>query len=532
MSGYKVKFLFVTVVSLLILSCSHTDNSASVETESSSESELPVITSMSEMPNATGPMAGTVQADASVSSSKAAQVGQGIFTPAGADAFGSVAACETFNLLKGSLGVAARLDLSLCYLKYMYDLGLFDEIDIEDGNWHVIEFTTEGFAPQTARAKLRVAKDESDRVSELELFFCLYRGSGGFIPVEYVFQEISEGNKFFQRAVGHLGNFQPDDIPSMYVVEASGELDASAAFTSREMAVMHADLSDVEGLLLDSTITQSPGAFSVLGARAWFQAPSSYGVFIYGAGEMLGDAVPGVASLSMGDGSATYAQRVVSYYPDFIAGDLIASGIESWLGDDLSLLDPASSGPFYADAAAGVLPSGFGADPIPALEGEERWECSDDGAGIVEISAPSDAELNTACDAYNYLPSTFSCLQGGGGEGVCGAGSILCTVTPIRDGGLEDACKDCFPGGQPDENTLQCLLEDVCQGEPDCGDGMTMACTPVETRCTTDVCEGDPNCIACFPGGELGEDTFTCVTDLCGGNPACLTLMIVLCSSP
>jgi len=117
------------------------------------------------------------------------------------------------------------------------------------------------------------------------------------------------------------------------------------------------------------------------------------------------------------------------------------------------------------------------------------------------------------------------------GGDVCGAVSDICSISQIILNGAQSVCLSCFDGDVADENTLQCLLDNVCQGDIGCTDGLSYACKPYEERCVIGICQGAPGCEACFPGGEPDEDTLSCLQTLCGVDTVCLDQMLMLCSS-
>ena len=511
---YKTLFtVLFAVVALTVAGC-HGDNSASTEEgiESGTDTEassIPIFSSFSQLPNATGRMAAATSGDASAGLAKSIDFDIGVFEVVSLSSVGNLAACEALNMLKGGFGIGANLDVALCYLKFMQADGYFASADLEDGNWHVIEIDTGDPEVATLLARLQVTKDENDAIESLELFTCIEIDPGTFAQHSYVKQEMS-GADFSERAIAQMDNFDPGETPAMYEATIEGVLDASGAFLNKTIDASHNTEWEDEALWADVTLVQEPGTFKVSGARVQRIVGDVFGSEVVGAGALSGDTLSGVSAIAMGDGSGSYTQ-----YDQ--VGAIVSEGIDSWQGADLSSVDPASDGAHYGELALVDATSIPSPPPDIAFTGDKAWSCEDDVAVGIETFAIPDAEvLNAACSQYIAEVSMFECTDQSIAS--CSRDVDMCEQN-ISDG-FEEACSPCFPDGEADANTLECLLS-LCVGaeEESCIFGITLACSPYEERCVSELCANfvpfEAGCLACFPKDNPDGDTLGCLMDFC-----------------
>lgn len=531
------------------------------EATNDGSTEIPTFRTIDELPSATGGMADAVEATTgSANKPLAATTGRLLREVEESDINEEMshAACETTNLIIGGIGTAAELDLFPCYIKMMHAAGTFEGHTIDDGSWHLFDVSVPGSGTFPARIKLKIDKDDDEAIDSFQLYTCIREvldEETGELGDPELFQYVEvtvDERTLTQRGIAHIGGYEEGDTPDISVVDLTGTMNGSGAFLQKEIAVQYRRAAGeaVEGGIsepnrwLEGTIMQTPGTFAFEGYRYHLESNVAHAAGMISAGEMLGDTFPGVSRLAIGDGSANFA--VVD-----ATGTELASGIESWLGDDLSLVEPASSGIFYSAIVDATPAPTSMTMPELAFNDRELWDCTDDGSGIAEVIAPRGTLLRTHCSSFAHQFETFTCPS-------IDLSDIpeTCTSANVCHENLGDACPACFESAANLDELLECVgglcpsqgqgsqecsayidnvLETYCSdsggggddgGEGDSGDG---DCTPrqcgpgaMPQYCTASEfcsCFGcDAGCIALFDGGTPAlEDLLT----LCGGDGDC-----------
>lgn len=406
--------------------------------------EAPTISTIDQLPNATGPMA---TASASVSRGlKAATTGLNIVGTAEGDftSANSMGACQTFNNVREGILSAAQADQILCYVKQMQDaFGTGTGVDVYDGAWHIfnlnivdcttdadcVEFEGEGatcnangkcevngtVVGSPSRVKMQIARDATTgSITSFEMFMC----GGALTQQEYTKQTIS-GSTVTMSAVG---NFTSSDGSGWHSVDVTGTLNASGAYTTKTITLANNGSFGGEGNTnwQEGTLTQGPGTFILSGYQSgsWSSQGSTgtYTDIAYGTGQMLGDTTGDIRNMAMGDGAVKYSTTVTdSAYPT----PWTSSGVDPWLGDG-GLPDPAGSGnAYYGTANDETLRSAEESIISIGFAAAETWGCDDDvGVGIVDLPSASQSEMQTACAQFGSMShdwiNCYAQIEGGG----------------------------------------------------------------------------------------------------------------------
>lgn len=398
--------------------------------DSGSSSSSPTVSTIEQLPMATGPMAASSSSVSALPSiGKAAEVGKAAATglniistqQSDFEHDDSMGACEVFNVVRQSVLSAAQADRILCYVQAMAALDTFEGLTdsagnpvvIDDGSWHIFNMNFEGAdegAP--SRVKMRIQKT-GDAITSFTMFMC--QGSGDSIAQnEYTSQTI-DGSNFVMTA---KGMYSDGEWTGRHQVDVTGALNASNAFTSKTVTAKDYG-SAIGGANLnwqESTLAQLPGAFALSGYRYGNYTDPEGGTgtsqeAAYSKGQMLGDSVVDrtIANLAMGDGAvkvdgAYTSSRWGAYDPD--------PSVDAWLGDGAEVLTPASDSAYYADANAGTLPT-VGAQPSIEFTADQTWDCTDGGIAYATLPVVSLPAIESACSQYGGMggDSWINCYE-------------------------------------------------------------------------------------------------------------------------
>lgn len=390
--------------------------------------DLPTITSISELPKATSPMA-SASASISKDGAKAAATGLNLLSTT-ASTFNSSStqsrgACEMINQMREGVSGAMQADMILCFMAQMDAAGVMPG-NVYDGVYHVANLPselTEGDSGTPSRVKVKVVKDSSGKISEFKMFMCKKKDTS--LPVtdsnldqsEYTSMTIS-GASLTMRAVGKYTDPSGQGY-GWHSTDVTGDLNSSGAFTSKDIVVKNIGSWGGVGNFnwQDGTLTQLPGGFTFYGYRIGDYSneggSGSWQDKIYGAGQMIGDTSATPANLAMGDGAMNVVTQGTYNSPQYGSGSFGPETIlDAWLGDGALALADDTQSEYYTTAQNGALPT-----PVTGLtEGTissfiafgtgETWDCTDDtGLGVEQIGSISEATIMNACSQYG---------QGGG----------------------------------------------------------------------------------------------------------------------
>ncbi len=519
-----VAYLIGTLFLAIALAACHSGGIGSGDTiEDETTSSTPVFTEITGLPTATGAMASAVASASTSRTMRAATTGRGVLDTVSSDVTTSMSrgACETINLLQGSLTSAARADTIPCYVKYLYATGALADRTIDDGNWHIFSITTDAENVLPDLLKLRVVKGDDDAIDAFTLYAC----SGGQ-QIFYEHQGIEEATLSI-RGVLHADGFDEGDTPTMHAVDINGTLDANGAFTEKEIGASHRIATATIDRWMESVLTQTPGQFLSTGYRSYAvlgeEESSIVATGIASAGELLHDTQSGISPLTMGDGSAHYAAIDGT-------GAELASGIESWLGDDLSLVEPASSGSFYALVTDRTPTVAALEAPALAFASGETWDCSDDvGVGVTSVSGISSQAVAMACGEYLHEVTTFACPAESAITAPPGcAQDSICSGVGATD---PESCAACYPF---DAETASCISDAFCEEDEECIEQVGLICSGCTQSTTCAVitaqmgelagaacndCYEEDNPLSCLLDMVSlgGEETITAICNICNG---------------
>lgn len=439
------------------------------------EVTVPTITTVSDLPGATSPMASSASESISKAVSlKAATTGLN-FSSASASSFSSsssMAACEMFNVLKESFQSAVEADTILCYIDQVNQQALFsgiEGIDIYDGEVHIFDlnFTgSEGGPPD--KVKMQIVKNSAGNITSFEMFACADGSQKEYINL---------GIDGTSVTITAKGNYSDSEWLGSHQVGVSGTLNASGAYTQRAIAVANTggNVGGTNTNHSEGTLTQTPGAFSFSGYQAGVYSEGgssgSYAQSAYGVGEILNDTSASLSDLAMGDGAvkvdSAYTWSGGSYEPDPF--------IEAWLGDTAAAVSPATDSEFYDDADAGSTPTVADSVSI-SFSGDEVWDCSDEAdASLPEMDM---SVIEAACEALNH--TWINCYNIIQPEGEVEEGSFncdaFCSAEEIVLGEYVDLCTAACTSN----STCDDLCSAICEGDVNCEGGCAELCVGYE----------------------------------------------------
>lgn len=381
----------------------------------------PTATDVSQLPNATSPMAST---SASISSApkniyKSAATGLNLLsaTSSSFQSTDSMAGCQAANVIKDTIVSASQADQILCYVKAMNDqLGSITSggrsVDVYDGEWYILNLNIAGEdggdgAPN--RVKMQIVKNADGNITSFKMYMCRDINS---VPTqnEYTSQTL-DGTTFAMHA---RGNFISAEWSGGHQVDVAGTVDASGAFTQKTITVRNSGTSNSDTNWQEATLTQTPGAWTLSGYQKGsftsVEATGTYQEAAYGAGQMLGDTSTDPANLALGDG-AVNVDSVYTFDSQFGSGsfDPVAEAF-AWLGDSMEKVLPATDSSFYAVAVAGTIPTPAANFSI-TFDSDQTWDCNDE-AGITTVTLPEvqNSALQTACSKYEKNHEWIDCF--------------------------------------------------------------------------------------------------------------------------
>jgi len=328
-----VKMLLSLVVVGLITSCGGSATTSSFG-----------VTSLDELPMATGPMA--EPATGNISADVAAAEGLNFLT-ASADDFDhtdSQAMCETFNVARDAIVSAAQADTILCYVQNMSSLisDITDNdghpIDVYDGEWHIFNLNITGAGDGSPdKVKMQIIR-EGENITSFKMFMCVRDGEG-LIQNEYT-EQLLDGDGLSMTAKGRYR----DEWAGTHEVNVTGEFDDDGAYTQKTIETKNSgsEIGNEENTnWQEVTFTQTPGEFTVSGYQRGNHTDQggsgTYQQAAYGVGQMLGDASPVIANLAMGNG-AVNVDSAYTWDNDEHGqgGEDFPSEVFAWLGDTLA----------------------------------------------------------------------------------------------------------------------------------------------------------------------------------------------------
>ena len=432
-----MKKLFVVALSImfggaLVVGC----GSSSTDSGGGGDTSIPTVTSISELPRATGAMAGA-SASESVNQSiyKAATTGLILSSTVQADftTASSRGACETFNMVKEGIFSAGMGDQILCYVGYMDGLGQFageldpltgETVDVYDGNWHIFNLNVqseseEGGAPELI--KVQILKDAGGNITSFEMFMCSLNSESELVQTEYTKQTLTSSTLTMRS----IGFFAQSGENNWHSTDVLGNLNADNVFTEKTITLANTGTRGSNTNWQRATLTQGPGTFILSGYQSGIyddgEMGNTYNNQCYAEGEMVNDSTADLAVLAMGDGAVKY-YSAGSYTYEGVTGDYYdpaqdAPGVDAWLGDGVDggkgglPVSPATDSLYYNAANDGTL-TDTEAQFSMTFAAAEMWNCLDnDSIGIVTMPASDQTAMSAACDQYSNDNSWIDCWQ-------------------------------------------------------------------------------------------------------------------------
>lgn len=376
-SRYNVILFFLALG--LIINCggASTGTSASGGTTTDDSAQL---TSVDDLPEATGPVVESTSSSLSLASGDAAYLattGMPLRNTDGDDfdSSSSLAACEMFNMTKAAIQNAAQGDLILCYVKNTFPVYLAQaesEIDIADGEYHVfdLDFTGLDFEepegdqpPALEEGEPQGEEDPSEMEGPDHVKFKIVKNDDGFITgfemfacengeqVEYLNQSI-DGADF---SMTSKGTHSQGEDSSDYETTVSATLDSNNQFVDSKEIIMKFvgsfQGSEQWGLM---RFNQMPDSATLTGYMngSFSDGEQSHGFTnqVVGSVQLLDPNVDGedydIGVLALGDG----AVKFMMHGDDDEWHD---EGAEAWLGDTIAVTDTSD---FLDDVESADLP--------------------------------------------------------------------------------------------------------------------------------------------------------------------------------
>ncbi len=364
------------------------------------------ISSINELPRATGPVSGGATSAAFVAGlTDGAQSGINLKTLSDTtfDASSSMAACEVSNLARQAFNSAAEADRILCYVQSSFAALSEPEIDIYDGELHTfaLDFGTppEGSDPEDfggpSRVRMRLARNESGTIVDFEMFMC-GDGVGDEIETGYVSQSI-DGPDFSMMSVNVGGD--ADGIWSDRITVSGGLNDAGQFVGSKLVDVVHGYDGQFGGGYGEFSLVQRADEFSLDGFDSGWQSNGSsqdvYSRRLHAAVELLdanaSEAPYDLSLLAVGHGAA----KVQSNGEDsWGIWDHLST--EGWNGDTAQPDDEAA-GELLDDVVNAELIA-IGDPTSIGFDGALAYDCND----AIEATVPIDqALLDEQCAALD-----------------------------------------------------------------------------------------------------------------------------------
>lgn len=461
---------FVAIVSLVAAGCGSSGTSTS--------SDTPTISDVSQLPKATSPMASATAnlAKSAGTTFKANAATTGISVRGGDeddfDYASSVGSCNTFNVVKQGISAASQADMILCYISQMNSnfAGMTDSdgnvINIYDGEYHIFNLNMVGDAGAPNRIKMKIVKTGSS-ITDFKMWMCKLSGSTLY-QNEYTDQAIS-GSTVNMTA---LGLFSEGENEGRHYVGVSGTLNASRVYTTKTITTKNygGSVGSDPSQWSEAILTQTPSLFNFSGYNKGSHQGGTHEDTAIGLGQMIGD-TGGLATLAMGDGAVKYAQSGTSS-----EGTFTQNGVNAWNGDTTAP-EAAADNDYYTTAYASTYstPAVQTSAPTITFSTAQTWDCTDDvSAGIYTLPASNAATIATACAEYTFGHDYINCYTDIGacnGDNFCGE----------RTGDDLTACRLCFTDGEARRAgtaTEDCLTT-FCAGDTGCLASVSQMCTPL-----------------------------------------------------
>jgi hypothetical protein len=483
------------------------------------------ITSIDQLPRATGPVSGGSDLAAFVTGSafgaqagiNLAEMGEQTF-----DTSSSMAACEVGNATRSALNAASNGDQVLCYVQTTFASLENPAVDIYDGQFHTfaLDFGTPppGANPEDfggpALIRMQLVRD-GDTITDFEMFTCMDTDNG-LVQDEYFHQSI-DGPDFTSVTKGirdRLGDRSYDEV------RVGGSLNDAGRFVGQKLVdVAHDSTWDQGSGLGELGFVQHADSFSIDGWESglWTNdfGTGSYGNQVHAEAELLDSNIPdaeySLHNLAMGNGAAN-----VRSTGNDANGSWEHAVVEGWNGDTTQV-DPSAAADFIA-AVTGVELVPLGDAVSVGFGPGESYDCSGAPEAVVPVDQPT---LDVACSAlslgYDYVNCHEIIQPDGGGPDpgefcpapdYCGGcWDAQCPCTPDQAGCM-DQCWDSQCGPPP------CYGSD-CPTNP-CGPDLCGGCWNADCTCMPD----EPGCVDQCWDPACGDP---CFGPDCGGSidPQC-----------
>lgn len=483
--------VLVSVLGLAILAvvgCGGSSSGTSSSSGGSSSGGSPQLATVDDLPTATGPVESSSSSSLSLASSDAAflaTTGMPLRDTSGDDfdSTTSLAACEMFNMTKASIQNAARGDLSLCYVKNMFPIFLSvsdTEIDIYDGEYHVIAFDDSGLdvgddenemdAPD--HVKFKIVKNSSGLITGFEMFSCKDGAQ-----VEYINQTIS-GTDFSMTSKGtHSGN----DGSSEYETVVSATLNSENRFIDTKEIVMkfvaNFGVDEQWGIMRFNQMSDSATLTGYMnGTFSQGENSHEFTNQVVGSVQLIDPNQEGdeydIGILALGDGAIGFAMN---------GDDWSHEDSEAWLGDTRVVTE---SSDFLDDVQAATLPE----ETMPTLSfaGAQAYDCGDDAETTIVFA-----------DLLNDEGSASENSE----QGSTGSDSDDAELTDAEIEEHQEGFQACSNLQMP-YDWINCW-ENSGEGQQEEGDGQQNQ----EGACTTnaDCSNMNPSGHQCFDFGPIGK---------------------------
>lgn len=307
--------------------------------------------------------------------------------------------CESGAILKNVLREAAGPDKILCYLGVMESNGAFTASYDGTDKYYEVAGAGEGAA---LKVKFNITTDTNGNISNFKMWTC----DDGSTQSEYISVVNTNGSINMRTIHYHTGS----GFTFRNIATATGNYNSSSGWTSKTMTVSlrgtgSSPSFDESGY---ASITQGASTATLSAFRTGSYSSSNYVQAMYSVMGILNTG--SMNTFAVGDGSVKFDG---AYNSSTLPG---SPATVSWLGDDQSIVSPASNGDHYTAANSGSLPTP--STQTPNFAGDEVWDCSS-SSGFTSVSITGNSTIQTglsACDtqfAADNNRSFIDCHNGG-----------------------------------------------------------------------------------------------------------------------
>ncbi|MFH1223571.1 MAG: hypothetical protein V1647_04430 [Pseudomonadota bacterium] len=317
--------------------------------------------------------------------------------------------CESFNVTREILNRAAQSDKVLCYIQNTIassaNEAAMSGLSAYDGNYHIVQLDFASSPNPNSQVtlpkmKMKIVKDGSN-ITEFEMFMCMSGTNAALQQSEYMHMVIDGSNNITITSK----NIETGSQSWKNHMLVTGAIDSSGQFTSKNMTGVTYSSGTWGGgtstnyakAVFDQYADYLTATAYQTGTNTFNSNTNQYSTQVYGKFQLINGTSTDLHTWAMGDGSINVSMSNVWQGQTYTHQD-----VYSWLGDT-KMDTTASAGMYYADAAAGTVPTTSPTTEASAIAfgTSETWDCSGTAENTTAISVDQTA-LSATCDVYGF----------------------------------------------------------------------------------------------------------------------------------